>query len=86
MAVAAAQAGKAVVCEKPLARNLSEARLMLAAARRAKTVNLVCHNYRRIPAVALARQLIESRRIGRAHFATSAPVTPRNGSSILIFP
>ena len=50
MALAALQAGNAVICEKPLARNLAEARLMLAAARRSGAVHLVCHNYRRIPA------------------------------------
>ncbi|HEX4119279.1 MAG TPA: Gfo/Idh/MocA family oxidoreductase [Verrucomicrobiae bacterium] len=64
MAVAALRAGKAVLCEKPLARNLAEARQMLAAARRAGTVNMVCHNYRRIPAVALAKQMIDSGELG----------------------
>jgi predicted dehydrogenase len=64
MAVAALQAGKAVICEKPLARNLAEARQMLAAARRSRGVNMVCHNYRRIPAVALARQMIEAGELG----------------------
>src|SRR5580658_2459191 len=64
MALAALQAGKAVVCEKPLARNLAEARLMLAAARRSGSVHLVCHNYRRIPAIALARQMIEAGELG----------------------
>jgi predicted dehydrogenase len=64
MALAALQAGKAVICEKPLARNLAEARQMLAAARRADAVHMVCHNYRRIPAVALARQMIEAGELG----------------------
>jgi predicted dehydrogenase len=64
MALAALQAGKAVLCEKPLARNLAEARLMLAAARRSGAVHMVCHNYRRIPAVALARQMIEAGELG----------------------
>ena len=41
MALAALDAGKAVICEKPLARNLAEARLMLAAARRSGAVNMV---------------------------------------------
>jgi predicted dehydrogenase len=68
MALAALGAGKAVVCEKPLARNLPEARQMLAAARRARTVSIVCHNYRRIPAVALARQMIESGELGKRLF------------------
>jgi predicted dehydrogenase len=70
MAIAAVQAGKAVICEKPLGRDLAEARRMLAAARRSKAPNMVCHNYRRIPAVALARQLIEGGELGGAirHF------------------
>jgi predicted dehydrogenase len=58
IAVAAAAAGKAVLCEKPLARNQIEAEEMLRAVRRAGVVHMLCHNYRRVPAVALARQLI----------------------------
>jgi len=64
MALAALAAGKAVLCEKPLARDLPEARLMLAAARRSGAVHMVCHNYRRIPAVALARQMIHAGELG----------------------
>jgi predicted dehydrogenase len=64
MAIAALQAGKAVMCEKPLARNLAEARLMLAAARRSGAVHAVCHNYRRIPAIALARHMIQAGELG----------------------
>jgi predicted dehydrogenase len=64
MALAALTAGKAVLCEKPLARNLAEARLMLAAARRTGAVHMVCHNYRRIPAVALAHQMIQAGELG----------------------
>jgi len=64
MAIAALQAGKALICEKPLARNLAEARQMLAAARRSDAVHLVCHNYRRIPAIALARQMIAAGELG----------------------
>jgi predicted dehydrogenase len=64
MALAALRAGKAVLCEKPLARNLAEARHMLAEARRAGAVHMVCHNYRRIPAMALARQMIEAGELG----------------------
>ncbi len=58
VAVAAAAAGKAVLCEKPLARNLCEAQEMLAAVRKAGVVHMLCHNYRRVPAIALARQLV----------------------------
>jgi predicted dehydrogenase len=70
IALAALTAGKAVICEKPLARDLAEARQMLAAARRAKAVHMVCHNYRRIPAVALARQMIQAGELGSSirHF------------------
>ncbi len=58
IAIAAAEAGKAVLCEKPLARNLAEAERMTNAVRKARVVNMVCHNYRRVPALALAREMI----------------------------
>jgi predicted dehydrogenase len=58
VALAAAAAGKAVLCEKPLARDLAEAQEMLAAVRKAGVVHMLCHNYRRVPALALARELI----------------------------
>ncbi len=58
IAVAAAQAGKAVLCEKPLANSLAEAERMQAAVEAAGVVSMVCHNYRRMPAVALAKRLI----------------------------
>lgn len=64
IAVAAARAGKAIVCEKPLAMNVAEAEEMLAAARKARVVHMVCHNYRRLPAIALAQQMIERGEIG----------------------
>lgn len=67
IAVAAAEAGKHILCEKPLAMNVAEARKMLAAARKARVVNMICHNYRRVPAVALARQLIDEGRLGTIH-------------------
>ncbi len=62
--LAAFEAGKHVICEKPLANTLAEAGEMLAAARRAGTVNMVCFNYRRAPAVQLAKKLIEEGRLG----------------------
>jgi predicted dehydrogenase len=65
IAIAAARAGKAVLCEKPLARDVEEARAMLAAVRKAGVVHMLCHNYRRIPAVMLARELVASGRLGR---------------------
>lgn len=64
IAIAAAKAGKVVLCEKPLANTVSEARLMVEAVEAAGVINMVCHNYRRAPAVMLAKQLIESGQIG----------------------
>ena len=65
MAIAAAQAGKHVFCEKPLATNLADAKAMLAAVEQAGVKHMVCFNYRGTPAVALAKQMIEEGRIGR---------------------
>ncbi len=67
IALAALAAGKAVLCEKPLANTLAEAREMRDAALRAGVVHMVCHNYRRVPAVALAQRLIAEGRLGRLH-------------------
>jgi predicted dehydrogenase len=64
IAIAAAQAGKAVLCEKPLANSVRDAERMLAAAEKAGVVHMVCHNYRRAPAVTLARQLISGGQLG----------------------
>jgi predicted dehydrogenase len=65
IAIAAAKAGKHIVCEKPLARSGEEARSMLDAVERAGIIHMVAFNYRRTPAVALARRYIEEGRIGR---------------------
>jgi predicted dehydrogenase len=64
IAIAAARAGKAILCEKPLARNVTEARRMVEAVKRARVTNMVCHNYRRVPAIALAKQMIDDGEIG----------------------
>ncbi len=64
IAIAALKAGKHVLCEKPLANTLAEAREMVEAAEAAGTINMVCFNYRRVPAVQLAKQLITEGRIG----------------------
>jgi predicted dehydrogenase len=64
IAIAALEAGKHVLCEKPLANTLEESREMLDAARRAGTTNMVCFNYRRAPAVQLAKRLVEEERLG----------------------
>jgi predicted dehydrogenase len=63
--LAALAAGKHVLCEKPLANSLAEARQMLDAARDAGVVNMVCFNYRRAPAVQLAKKLVEEGRLGQ---------------------
>ena len=65
IAIAAACAGKIVLCEKPLARNLEEARQMAEAARQVPT--LVWFNYRRVPAVALAKKILDEGRLGRIY-------------------
>jgi len=69
IAIAAARNGKHVLCEKPLALNVKQAEAMLAAAQKAKIVHMVCHNYRRIPALALAKKMIGEGALGKIfHF------------------
>ena len=65
IAVAAAEAGKLVMCEKPLGRNAAESAEMVEAVERAGVANMVWYNYRRVPAVTLAKQLIDEGRIGK---------------------
>jgi predicted dehydrogenase len=65
IAIAAAKAGKHVLCEKPLGMNVEECEEMLDAVKKAKVVHMVCHNYRRIPAMALAKKMIEEGELGR---------------------
>ena len=67
IAIAAARAGKAVLCEKPLANTLAEAEEMHRAVVEAGVPHMLCHNYRRAPAVTLAKQLIEAGTIGKIH-------------------
>ena len=67
IAIAAAQAGKHVLCEKPLALNVAQCKAMLDAAKKGKVVHMVCHNYRRIPAVAQARKMIDEGAIGQIY-------------------
>jgi predicted dehydrogenase len=64
MAIAAAKNGKHVICEKPLANTLAEAKEMLRAVQKAGVLNYVNYNYRRVPAVALAKKLIKEGRLG----------------------
>ncbi len=68
IALAAAAAGKAILCEKPLALDVAEAKRMTEAVRKSRVVNMVCHNYRRVPALALARELITEGALGERLF------------------
>jgi predicted dehydrogenase len=70
VAIAAAQAGKMVFCEKPLALSLAEAEAMAHAARGQPT--MVWFNYRRVPAIAYARQLIQEGRLGAIYHYDAA--------------
>ena len=65
IAIAAAKAGKAIVCEKPLALSVAQGLKMVQAVEKAKVPNLVSFNYRRVPAITLAKQLIDEGRLGR---------------------
>ena len=81
IAIAAAQNGKHILCEKPLALTVKQSEQMLAAANKAKIVHMVCHNYRRIPAIALAKRMITEGAIGniyhfRARYAQDWPADP----------
>jgi predicted dehydrogenase len=81
IAIAAAKAGKAILCEKPLALDVKQARQMLDAVKKAGIVHMICHNYRRIPAIALAKKMIEAGDLGtiyhyRARYAQDWIVDP----------
>jgi len=65
ISIAAARAGKMILCEKPLAMSTSEGEEMCAEVEKAGVKNMVWYNYRRVPAVTLAKQLIDSGRLGR---------------------
>lgn len=65
IAMAAAAAGKMVLCEKPLAMNVAEGEEMCQAVESAGVPNMVWYNYRRVPAVTLAKQLIDEGKLGR---------------------
>ena len=67
IAVAAAEAGKMVMCEKPLGRNEAEAAKMVAAVEKVNVPNMVWYNYRRVPAVTLAKHLIDEGRLGKIY-------------------
>ena len=65
VAIAAAKAGKAIICEKPLALNGPQGEEMVAAVEKAGVPNLVSFNYRRVPAVTLIKRLVDEGRLGR---------------------
>lgn len=65
IALAAAASGKMVMCEKPLGRNAAESIKMVEAVEKAKVANMVWYNYRRAPAVTLAKQMIEEGKLGK---------------------
>ena len=65
IAIAAAKAGKMILCEKPLAMNTAEGEEMCEAVEKAGVANIVWYNYRRVPAVTMAKQLIERGLLGK---------------------
>jgi predicted dehydrogenase len=90
IAIAAAQAGKMILCEKPLAMNGPEGKKMVEAVEKAKVPNMVWYNYRRVPAVTLAKKLIDDGKLGkifhyRAKFLqdwTISPELPQGGTAL----
>ena len=90
IAVAAAEAGKMILCEKPLSRSLAEGKGMVDAIEKAGVKNTVWYNYRRAPAVTLAKQIIDSGKLGqifhyRANFLqdwTISPELPQGGEGL----
>jgi predicted dehydrogenase len=90
IAAAAAKAGKMILCEKPIARDGKEGAKMVAAVEKAGVPNMVWYNYRRIPAVTLAKQLIEAGKLGRIfHYRakflqdwTISPELPQGGAGL----
>ncbi len=90
IAVAAARAGKMILCEKPLAMDGAEGAEMVRVVEKAKVPNMVWYNYRRVPAVTLAKRLIEEGRLGkifhyRAKFLqdwTISPDLPQGGAGL----
>lgn len=65
VAIASAQAGKTILCEKPFGRNGTESKAIVEAAEKANVPNMVWYNSRRVPAVTLAKELVSEGRLGR---------------------
>jgi predicted dehydrogenase len=90
IALAAAKAGKMILCEKPLAMNGPEGLRLVEAVEKARVPNMVWYNYRRVPAVTLAKQLIDEGRLGRIfHYRakflqdwTINPELPQGGTAL----
>jgi predicted dehydrogenase len=90
IAIAAAEAGKMILCEKPLARTVEEGESMLKAVEKAGVKNTVWYNYRRVPAVTLAKKIVDSGKLGkifhyRANFLqdwTINPELPQGGEAL----
>lgn len=90
IAMAAAKAGKMIACEKPLAMNVRQAEEMVNAVETAGVPNMVWFNYRRVPSVALAKQLIDEGRVGKPyHYRatylqdwTISPDVPQGGPAL----
>jgi predicted dehydrogenase len=90
MAMLAAQEGKLIICEKPLALNADEALAMTEAVENSGKASMVSFNYRRVPAIALAKQMIDEGRLGRIfHYRakylqdwTISPDVPQGGKTL----
>jgi predicted dehydrogenase len=90
IALASAAAGKMILCEKPLAMNSAEGQEMTSAVQKASVANMVWYNYRRVPAVTLAKKLIEEGRLGRIYHYRSvflqdwtiSPDVPQGGTAL----
>jgi predicted dehydrogenase len=90
IAIAAAAKGKMILCEKPLSRTLAEGQKMVDAIEKSGVKNTVWYNYRRVPAVTLAKQIIDSGKLGkifhyRANFLqdwTISPELPQGGEGL----
>ena len=90
IAIAAAAKGKMILCEKPLSRDLTEGQKMVDAVEKAGVANTIWYNYRRVPAVTLAKQIIDSGKLGkifhyRANFLqdwTISPELPQGGEGL----
>ncbi len=90
IAIAAAEAGKIILCEKPLARDVKEGEKMVNAVEKAGVPNTVWYNYRRVPAVTLAKKIVDSGKLGkifhyRANFLqdwTINPELPQGGEAL----